>query len=118
MTTVVHKFAALILAGLLLGGCAGTAARIATDAAYLHETAGAYVREIHAFRQFIRAECKASLVREIDTLRQDGDEAKLRATLAGNYPGLVSVDGIMQAQEDPAGILATAPGCNGGKLPE
>ena len=96
---------------LLLGGCAEWAARWAVDSAALYESGRAYVEEVHQLRQFIRSECKASLVREIDALVEVGDEPALRAMLASNYPGLVTVDTIAEVRADPGGILATAPGC-------
>ncbi len=104
--------ASAITSGLLLTSCTGFAVRALTDITYLHEAAGDYVREIHGVRQFIRQECKASLVREIDTLKQNGDEKALRELLAKNYPGLVTVDIVSQARENPEGILSKAPGCN------
>jgi hypothetical protein len=81
------------------------------DAAALYEAARAYTVEVHDLRRFIRAECRASLVREIDDLVEAGDEAALRAMLASNYPGLVTVDIIAEARADPGGVLAHAPGC-------
>jgi len=94
-----------------LGGCAQGLAYAITDAVYLHEAAGAYVREVHGLRQFIRKECQASLVREIEALKRAGDESALREMLAENYPELVTVDVLRQARDDPAGILSQAPGC-------
>lgn len=101
----------IILFGLLLSGCAETAARFVQEGAYLHETADRYVREVHEFRQWIRQECRASLVREIEALRQAGDEEALRAMLAEHYPGLVTIDVLKEARDDPTGILSRAPGC-------
>ena len=92
---------------LALGGCAEFLARGITDATYLHVTAGTYVREVHGFRQFIRQECRASLVREIEAMKRAGDEAALRKMLAENYPDLVTV-GLFKSSE---GILSKAPGC-------
>ncbi len=100
-----------IALALLLTGCAETVAKLAVDASYLHDTASNYVREVHSFRQFIRAECKASLVREIDQVRQERDEAALREVLRRHYPGLVSVDLFMNLRDDPNSILADALGC-------
>ena len=105
------RYVLLILAPLLLGGCAEGLARLVTDASYLHETASAYVRETHNLRQWIRSECRASLVREIEALKRAGDEPALREMLAENYPGLVTIDVLKSARDDPAGILAQAPGC-------
>ena len=96
---------------LFLGGCAEWAARLMEDAAYLHQSGRAYVFETHDLRRFIREECKASLVREIDTLKLSGDEAALRQMLAANYPGLVTTSIIDEARENPSSILAEAPGC-------
>ena len=100
----------LVLA-LLLGGCADWAARWLVDSAALYEAARAYVVENNDQRRFIRAECKASLVREIDTMVVAGDEPALRKMLAGHYPDLVTVDIIKKARADPGGALADAPGC-------
>lgn len=102
------RYALVILAPLLLGGCATEFfARAITDATYLHVRAGEYVRGVHDLRQFIREECQASLVREIEDLKRAGDEAGLRKMLAENYPPLVTV-GMFKSSE---GILSKAPGC-------
>ena len=101
---------------LALGGCAETGARLLTDATYLHESASAYVREIHDLRRFVRAECRASMVREIDSLREEGDETVLRRMLAANYPGLVTVDII--TGDDLTGVLSSPPGCGTGARAE
>ena len=105
------RYVLVILASLLLGGCAESLARLVTDATYLHEAASAYVREVHGTRQFIRQECRASLVREIEGLKRAGDEEALRKMLAENYPALVTIDVLKAARDDPAGILSKAPGC-------
>ncbi len=96
---------------MLLGGCAEWMARLSVDSAALYEASRAYVTEIHDLRRFIRSECRASLVREIDDLVEAGDEAALREILVKNYPGLVTVDIIAEARADPRGVLAHAPGC-------
>ena len=103
----------VILAPLLLGGCVGGEflARALTDAAYLQGVAGEYTREIHALRQLIRQECKASLMREVETLRKAGDEAALRELLAKSYPDLVTVGVVKAAGGDGEGALSRAPGC-------
>ena len=77
---------------LSLSGCVGLAATLLGDANALHQAGRDYVLENHDLRRFIRAECKASLVRQIEALRNDGDEAALREMLAKNYPDLVSID--------------------------
>ena len=102
----------VILAGLLLNGCAEWAARWMEDAAYLHQSGRAYVMEIHDLRRDIRRECWESVMREADALRQDGgNEAAFRGVLADKYPGLVTLDAIKAAREDTTTVLAKAPGC-------
>ena len=103
------RYVLLILAPLLLGGCVSTEflARAITDATYLHVRAGEYVRGVHDLREFIREECQASLVREVEALKRAGDESALRKMLAESYPPLVTV-GMFKSSE---GILSKAPGC-------
>ncbi len=97
---------------LLLGGCAETVARVAVDAAYLHDAASDYVREQHQARQAIREACRASVARELQQLIEAGDEHALRAVLRRAYPPLVTMDIIDSALEDSAaGILSEPPGC-------
>ena len=107
------RYVLVILAPLLLGGCIGPEflARLMTDAAYLQVTASEYVREVHDLRQFIRQECRASLMREVDKLKLTGDETALREVLAGSYPDLVTVGLYKAARGDQEGVLARAPGC-------
>ncbi len=101
-----------LLLALLLGGCAEWGARLIEDAAYLHQSGRAYVMEIHNLRRAIRRECWASVMREADSMRQDGgDEAAFRAMMASHYPGLVTLDLIKAAREDTANVLSRAPGC-------
>jgi len=81
------------------------------DAAYLHASGRAFVIESHDLRRFIRAECRASLVRQIEQMKNDGNEEALRKMLASHYPGLVTLNAIRAAREDTADVLAKAPGC-------
>ena len=102
----------IILLPLLLSGCAGWAARLMEDAAYLHQSGQAYVMEIHDLRRAIRRECWAFVMREADAMRRNGgDEAAFREMMAGHYPGLVTLDAIKAAREDAADVLSRAPGC-------
>ncbi len=101
----------ILVLPLLLGGCADWAARWIVDSAALYESGRAYVVEIHDQRRFIRAACRASLVREIDKMIKADDESALREMLARNYPDLVTVDIIKKARADQGGVLAHAPGC-------
>ena len=102
----------VVLLPLLLGGCAEWVARWMDDLAYLHYSGRAYVMETHDLRRWIRTECRASLVREIEQAKLDGDEASIRTLLAGHYPGLVTLDAIRAARGDKANVLAQAPGCD------
>ncbi len=103
------RYVLMILAPLLLGlgGCETLVASAITDVTTLHERARAYAGDIYGLRRFIRQECRASLVREIEALKREGNESALRELLASQYPDLVTV-GIFKSSE---GILAQAPGC-------
>ena len=107
------RYVLVILAPLLLSGCIGGEffARMVADAAYLQVTASEYVREVHALRQLIRQECRASLMREVDKLKQAGDETALREVLAKSYPDLVTVGLYKAARSGQKGALSRAPGC-------
>ena len=107
------RYVLVILAPLLLGlgGCAEFLARAMMDATYLQVTASEYVREVHGLRQFIRQECRASLMREVDKLKLTGDEEALREVLAKSYPGLVTVKLYKTARGDQESVLSRAPGC-------
>ena len=104
------RIIAAALTLLLLGGCAGTVARFVQEGEYLHASADAYVREVHALGIWIRAQCEASIERELDTLIEAGDEVALRTFLRGAYPQLVTFS-IIDEIDDPVGILATPPSC-------
>ena len=62
MVNSVKRAIFVVLIGLALTGCAETAARFVQQGVYLHEAADAYVREVHAFRQWIRTECKVLIM--------------------------------------------------------
>ena len=96
---------------LLLTGSADWAARAMNNDAYLHCAGSSYVQEVHAYRQWVRAECRDLLMMEVGALMAEGDYAAARARLRDNYPGLVTFDIIDQAGDDPTGILATPFGC-------
>ena len=76
----------------LLTGCVGWAARGIVNAEYLATAAENFVKEQHKNRQWIRTECRESLTREIDNLKQTGDEAAVRELLNKHYPDLVVVE--------------------------
>ena len=115
-----HWSKPIVLVALLLGltGCAETAARAIADGTYLQIAAGNYVRDVHAFRKWIRDQCQASLVREIDGIRKTGTEADLRALLEANYPKLVTMDILEAVKDDFDGMLSVPPGCKSAKAPE
>ncbi len=102
------RFIAATLALLLLGGCAETLARFATDAADLHQATSDYVRENIAARRFVRSECRASLVRQIEAL--EGDEVGIQQVLRDSYPPLVTMD-ILSKTDHVSDILSTPPSC-------
>lgn len=76
----------------LLTGCVEWAARGIMNAEYLATAAENFVKEQHRTRQWVRAECLESLVREIDDLKQTGNEAAVRELLGSHYPDLVIVE--------------------------
>ncbi|KKK87560.1 hypothetical protein LCGC14_2752030 [marine sediment metagenome] len=92
-----------VLIGLTVSSC--------QDAAYLHQASRNFVIERHTFRQWIRAECRASLVRDLEKLQKEGNESGVRALLAANYPGLVTFDIIDAARQDLTGTLSKPSGC-------
>ncbi len=109
---------AVVIGALLLGGCAETLARVTTDAAYLHESASDYVREIHSQRQAIRLLCRNSVARQVQKMILADDEPALRRMLREVYPSLVTMDLIDTALDDDNGVSAFSvpPGCKGGAI--
>lgn len=101
---------AIILA-LSLTGCAGTLAQMSTDAAYLHAAGSNYVREVHAYRLWVRGECHDMLKMEVDALKADGEYGEARSRLSANYPGLVTLDIISDFEDDPGSVLSEPFGC-------
>jgi len=104
------RLVALGLILLMLGGCAETLARFATDAADLHQATSDYVRENIAARRYVRSECRASLVRQIEALRDEGDEVGIQQVLRDSYPPLVTMD-ILSKTDRVSDILSTPPSC-------
>jgi len=96
---------------LLLGGCAGQAAKAIAFGTYLEDSAISYVKETHDLRKFVREECRASLVREIEELRQSGSEQDLRVMLASIYPKLVTIEIVTTARDNPGNLLSRPLGC-------
>ncbi len=105
------RFLAAALALLLLGGCGNAMARFVQQGEFLHRAADDYVRMNVALRVWIRAECEASIERELAQLVEAGDEFAVRAFLTGAYPPLVTFDIIDKIDDGPTGILATPPSC-------
>lgn len=105
----------LIVAPLLavaLTSCVGVGASMITKAAYLDERADAYVRSVHDLRLYIRDECRASLIREVDILKKEGKEAELRKMLGSVYPPLVTFGIIADAQDGGVQSILVSPiGC-------
>ena len=90
----------VLISLFLLTGCIEWAARGIMNAEYLATAAENFVREQHETRQWIRVECSDSLKREMDILKQTGDEAAIRELLGSHYPDLVSVELVKAFQSD------------------
>ncbi len=103
----------IIIGTLALTSCAGTLAKLKTEADYLHEAGDQYVRWVHGFRKWIREECKASVIREVDEKKNNKEitERDIRKFLREVHPKLVTFDIVDQARKDPTKILAYPPGC-------
>ena len=101
-----------ILVALLLGGCADWYARAVMSAATVYQDGVDYRAENNADRRWIRAQCRSSLERQIERAEKNEDtEDSIREVLLTHYPGLVSLDAIADARDDPTGILSHAPIC-------
>ncbi len=101
-----------VLMALLLGGCADWYARAVMSAATVYQDGVDYRAENNADRRWIRAQCRSSLERQTERIKRDaGTEEDIRGILLAHYPGLVSLDAIADARDDPTGILSHAPIC-------
>ncbi len=102
----------LLLVSGMMSGCAEPLARLAIDAADLHQATSDYVRENIAQRRYIRAECRASVVRQVETLRAKGNETDVQRVLRDNYPPLITMR-IAKATIDGqhAELLEIPPSC-------
>ncbi len=106
------KVGAALILTLFLTSCVEVGSRLIEDAAYLHQSGRDYVREVHDFRRWVRAECRAILVREVEDLQKSGQYEEARKRLVYVYPDLVTIDMARQSSDDPTGILASPFGCN------
>ncbi len=104
-------FAAALTLLLMQGGCTETLARFATDASDLHQATSAYMRENVEQRRFVRAECRASLVRQIETLRGENKEVEIQRLLRENYPSLVTLEILNAIDDHVTSILSEPPSC-------
>ena len=101
----------VLLSIFLLTGCVGFGAQAISTGNYLAGVADAFMREQHANRQWIRKECLASLIREVDKLKQKDNEAAVRELLGQHYPDLVTVSILKSLKKDPEGIAGYANIC-------
>ena len=103
----------VVIAALLLGGCADWAARWMQDAAYLHQAGRALVIEIHDWRRDIRKLIWNSIIRDAERVKQEKpmNEIPYRAMLCRHYPNLMTVNLIRSVREDTTDVLSKAPGC-------
>ena len=104
----------IVALGLLLTlpGCAGFGAEMYADAMELRGEAREYIRENHEVRRWVRAECLASIRREIEAYKKDSvvAEMQIRRLLKEIYPDLVTIDLARRAQTE--GIQRSQPfGC-------
>ena len=86
------------------------------DANAIYMDAVNFRNEVVEFRKFIRRECKESLDRSIEKIKQSDDteediEEKLRKYLAKYYVQPVTIELIKEIQDNPNGILSKAMGC-------
>ena len=102
----------LCAAGLALGGCAELAATAINDARSLHDSAKGYVGAVHHTRREVRRLCWEMLMKEVDSLEDEGKYAEARRLLGANYPGLVSIDVVKKALNDADSLGAEPFGCD------
>ncbi len=100
-----------VILSLFLTGCAEVSARAIQEAAYLARVADEYVKEQHEIRQWIREECKASLVRQVEDLKRTGDEIAVRDLLAKYYPAPVTITIIKKVRDKSNNLLTNAKIC-------
>ncbi len=109
--------ATVLAAALSLGGCADWYARAVVSAATVYQDGVDYRAENNADRRWVRAQCRSSLERQIEKSKKNAEsEASIRKVLLEHYPGIVSLDALDDARDDPTGILSHALIC--GKAPE
>ncbi len=106
---------ALALAGLsmlLVGGCAQTWATSSAEGTRILGEIIDYGWRVREKRRQVEAMCWRSVMREVEAMQADKEktEADVRAFLLTVYPRPASVE-IIQALDDPEGILALPPGC-------
>ena len=106
-----NRVIASVILSLFLFGCAEVSARAIQEAAYLARVADDYVKEQHETRQWIRGECKASLVRQVEDLKRTGDEIAVRALLSKYYPAPITIALITKIRNAPNSLLTNAEIC-------
>lgn len=96
---------------LVLGGCAGTGARVITEGVYLIDAASDYVHENHALRRWVRGKCFELLQQRIKKLDQDGDIDGANELLISSYPPVVTLGIIKNYKNDSSSLLSIPFGC-------
>ncbi len=102
----------IVIAAVLLGGCAGGAARAVGALTYAADKAEEYVREVDETRKWVRRLCRDILEDEVEALIDAGDLDGARERLRANYPDLVLVSAITSLDEESTGFLSEPFGCN------
>lgn len=97
---------------LMLSGCIEAGSRAIGAATYTANEATDYVRETDSLREWIRAECRRLLEREVQDLVMAGRSDEARARLRANYPPLVTLGIIGGLKADPASVLSVPFGCD------
>ena len=103
----------VILAALLLGGCAEIGARWLADSAYLYQVGRDRLVGNHDLRRNLRRLIWESIIRDSERVKEGKPMAEVpyRAMLCKNYPNLVTVDLIKSARKSATDVLVKAPGC-------
>jgi hypothetical protein len=107
----------LVIAALMLGGCAEMFSAITQDVGDARNLTRNYLGGNAAERQAIRYECAQILREEVDALKAEGKYDEARALLQASYPPIVTFGTIKKIRrgESPSDILNTAWTCGKGE---
>jgi len=110
------KLSTVFISILFLNGCGQWVAELMVDSNAIYMDAVNLRNEVVEFRKFIRRECKESLERSIEKIKQSDDteednEEKLRQYLAKYYVQPITIALIKEMLDDPNSVLTKAMGC-------